>query len=148
MIIRADHVAGAAFIVLGIVVFAVSGDLPFGSITSPGAGMMPKLVAALMMLFAVLIIAGGRASRPLASIDWSDWKHAALVVVIFAAAIAGYRVLGFLLTMPLLVFALLLGVERQRVLPAAAYSIGLALFAYWLFGVALKAPLERGLLWL
>jgi hypothetical protein len=147
MIIRADHVAGAAFIVLGIVVFAVSGDLPFGSITSPGAGMMPKLVAALMMLFAVLIIAGGRASQPLASIDWSDWKHAALVVVILAAAIAGYRVLGFLLTMPLLVFALLLGVERQRVLPAAAYSIGLALFAYWLFGVALKAPLERGLLW-
>jgi hypothetical protein len=147
MIIRADHVAGAAFVVLGIVVFAISGDLPFGSLSAPGAGMMPKLVAALMMLFAVLIIAGGRASQPLATIDWSDRGHAALVVVIFAAAIAGYRVLGFLLTMSLLVFALLVGVERQRVLPAAAYSIGLALFAYWLFGVALKAPLERGLLW-
>ena len=26
-------------------------------------------------------------------------------------------------------------------------TIGLTLFAYWLFGKALKAPLERGLLW-
>jgi hypothetical protein len=33
------------------------------------------------------------------------------------------------------------------VVRAAAYSIGLSVFAYWLFGIALKSPLERGLLW-
>ena len=33
-------------------VFAISGDLPFGTCPSPGAGMMPKLMAGLMMLFA------------------------------------------------------------------------------------------------
>jgi len=38
-------------------------------------------------------------------------------------------------------------VERRNVLIAAAYSLGLTLFAYWLFGKALKSPLERGLLW-
>ena len=55
--------------------------------------------------------------------------------------------LGFLITMSLLVFTLLTVVERRNVLIAAAYSVGLTLFAYWLFGKALKAPLERGLLW-
>jgi hypothetical protein len=49
--------------------------------------------------------------------------------------------------MTLLVFALLVVVERRNVWHAAAYSIGLTLFAYWLFGKALKSPLERGLLW-
>jgi hypothetical protein len=58
-----------------------------------------------------------------------------------------YRRLGFLITMTFLVLALLLVVERRRLLPAALYSVGLTLFAYWLFGKALKAPLERGLLW-
>jgi hypothetical protein len=49
--------------------------------------------------------------------------------------------------MSLLVFALLTVVERRKPLPALAYSVGLTLFAYWLFGKALKSPLERGILW-
>jgi len=147
MILRADHVAGGAFIALGIVVFAISGDLPFGTLSAPGAGMMPKLMAGLMMAFAVVLVAGGGSSQELATIDWSDRTHAALVVVAAAAAITLYRPLGFLITMTLLVFSLLVLVERRNVVHAAAYSVGLSVFAYWLFGIALKSPLERGLLW-
>lgn len=128
-------------------VFAISGDLPFGRLSAPGAGMMPKLATALMMLFAALVIVGAAQSAPLASIDWSDRGHAALLVLITAIAAAAYRPLGFLITMTLLVFALLVVVERRNALIAAGYSIGLTLFAYWLFGKALKSPLERGLLW-
>jgi hypothetical protein len=128
-------------------VFAVSGDLPFGSLSAPGAGMMPKLMAALMMLFAAFIIMGAADSPAFSSIDWSDRGHAALVVAITAVAVLGYRPLGFLIDMALLVFALLVLVERRRLLAAAAYSVGLTVFAYWLFGKALKSPLERGLLW-
>jgi hypothetical protein len=145
--LRSDHVAGAAFFALGIVVFAISGDLPFGTVSSPGAGMMPKLMAGLMMLFAVLVAAGGGGSEEFSKLDWSDRWHAILLVVITAAAVAFYQTLGFIITMSLLVFTLLVVVERRGLLPAAAYSIGLTLFAYWLFGKALKSPLERGLLW-
>jgi hypothetical protein len=147
MIIRSDYVAGGAFIALGLLVFANSGDLPFGTLSAPGAGMMPKLMAGLMMLFAVIIIGMGRDSAPLTTIDWSDWTHAALLLLVAAIAIACYQTLGFLITMSLLVFALLVVVERRHVVPAAAYSIALTVFAYWLFGIALKAPLEHGLLW-
>jgi hypothetical protein len=147
MTLRSDHVAGAAFIILGIVVFAISGDLPFGRLSAPGAGMLPKLMAGLMIAFAAAVIIGGAASRPFAETDWSDRSHALLVLGITAAAIALYQTLGFLITMALLVFTLLVVVERRKLLPAAAYSVGLTAFAYWLFGTALKAPLERGLLW-
>ena len=44
MTLRTDHVAGAIFVAFGLLVFAVSGDLPFGTLSFPGAGMMPKLV--------------------------------------------------------------------------------------------------------
>lgn len=147
MILRADHVAGGAFIALGIAVFAISGDLPFGRLSAPGAGMMPKLMAGLMMVFAAVVVLRAGESPPFASIDWSDRAHAALLVLITAAGVASYQTLGFLITMTLLVFALLVVVERRNVLIAGAYSIGLTLFAYWLFGKALKSPLERGLLW-
>ncbi|MBX9772972.1 MAG: tripartite tricarboxylate transporter TctB family protein [Xanthobacteraceae bacterium] len=147
MTLRTDHAAGLFFIALGVLVFALSGDLPFGTISSPGAGMMPKLMAGLMIAFAVAIFAVGHTSQRLAEIDWSDRWHALLVVLITAAGIYAYQRLGFLVTMSLLVFTLLVIVERRNALIAAAYAIGLTLFAYWLFGKALKAPLERGILW-
>jgi hypothetical protein len=147
MTLRADHVAGAFFILLGVAVFIIGDDLPFGRLSAPGAGMMPKLVAGLMMLFAVIIIAGAGSGRPLAAIGWDEVGHAVQVVLITAAAVALYTRLGFLITMTLLIFVLLVVIERRHVVPAALYSIGLTLFAYWLFGKALRAPLERGLLW-
>lgn len=148
MTLRADHVAGALFILLGVIVFAVSSELPFGRVSAPGAGMMPKLVTGLMMIFAGALVIAARAGRPFIAIDWSDRGHAMLVVVISAIAIALYQPLGFIITMALLVFGLLVIVERRNILIAAGYSLALTFFAYWLFGIALKSPLERGIFWL
>jgi hypothetical protein len=147
MMLRADHVAGAAFIVLGIAVFALSGDLPFGRLSAPGAGMMPKLVAGLMIAFALFIMIVRTDDKLFADIDWSDRWHALLLVGITAVAVSLYQWLGFLITMSLLVFALLVVVERRNLLAAGVYAVALTVFAYWLFGIALKAPLERGILW-
>jgi tripartite tricarboxylate transporter TctB family protein len=130
-----------------VVIIAASGELPFGSLSAPGAGMLPKVMAGFMILFALLLVLGARESPPLASVDWSDRGHAALVVLITGAGVAAYQRLGFLITMTLLVFALLVVVERRRLLPAAAYSIALTLFAYWLFDKVLRSPLEPGVLW-
>ena len=49
--------------------------------------------------------------------------------------------------MSLLVFALLTLVERSILLLAPIYAISLTVFAYWLFSVILKSPLEHGVLW-
>ena len=47
MILRSDHIAGALRRRLGLLVFALSGDLPIGSLSMPGAGMLPKLLGVL-----------------------------------------------------------------------------------------------------
>jgi hypothetical protein len=146
LIIRTDHVAGSFFVALGIVVLALSGDLPVGTLSFPGAGMMPKLVAGLMIVFGLLLVGRAGESATLASLAWGDLSHAARVVAITAVAIALYQPLGFIITMALLLFTLTFGAERRPVLAAAAFSAGVVALTYLLFAVVLKTPLEPGVL--
>jgi Tripartite tricarboxylate transporter TctB family len=145
MTLRADHVAGALAIAVAIAVLAVSGDLPVGTVAFPGAGMMPTLICALMILFGVLLIASADSSPPFASIGWSDLPHAARVFAITTVAVALYTTLGFVITMSLLLFVLV-ALEGRNLLAAAAFSLGVTLSTYALFTVVLKTPLEQGLL--
>ena len=145
MTLRADHAAGGVFVAFGLVVLAMSGDLPFGTLSFPGAGMMPKLVAGAMIFFGLVLIVRARESAPLANISRGDLWHAARVTAITAAAIALYQTLGFIVTMTLLLFALVFGAERRNPLHAGVFSIGVVLVTYALFTVALKTPLDPGI---
>src|SRR5215467_10760794 len=146
MTLRADHVAGGFFVAFGLLVFALSGDLPVGTLSFPGAGMMPKLVVILMIGFGLVLMLRASESPPLATLAWHDLPHAARVVAITAVAIALYQWLGFLITMVLLLFALTAGAERRHPIAAAAFSVGVVALTYVLFEFALKTPLEQGLL--
>jgi hypothetical protein len=108
--------------------------------------MMPKLVAGLMIVFGLLLVARAGESATLASLAWGDLPHAARVVAITAVAIALYQLLGFVITMALLLFTLTFGAERRPVLAAAAFSAGVVALTYLLFTVVLKTPLEPGVL--
>ena len=146
MTLRSDHIAGGAFVAFGLLVFALSSDLPFGTLSFPGAGMMPKLGAGFLILFALLLILRANESAPVATVSWRDLPHAARVVAITAAAIALYQTLGFAITMTLLLFTLTFVTERRNPLVAAGFSVGVVGLTYLLFAVALKTPLERGIL--
>ena len=146
LILRRDHVGGGAFVVAGALVLAVSADLPFGTLASPGAGMLPTLVVGLMMAFGLALFAGAPNSPPLARIAWADLLHAVRVILVAAAAAALYTTVGFVITMGALLFALTFFVERRPLLPAAAFSIGVTALAYAVFSLALKTPLPRGLI--
>ena len=145
--LRRDHVAGAAFIVAGVFLWAVSGDLPFGTLASPGAGMLPKLVIALMVGFAAILLVRAGDSPPLATLPWDDLPHAVRVVAVTAGGIALYTRLGFLVTMALLLFGLTFAIERKPLLNSLLFSAGVTGIAYVLFNTLLKSPLPRGVLW-
>jgi hypothetical protein len=130
VILRRDHIAGGLFVVAGIVLFAVSGDLPIGSMAMPGAGMLPKLIIGLMIVFGLMLTAQAHHSPPFATIAWDDLPHALCVRI----------------TMALMLFGLLVAVERQSLIRAALFSIGVPVGADLLFGTLLKSPLPRGLL--
>src|SRR4029079_13987043 len=144
MILRADHVAGAFFVGVGVLIIALSGDLPFRTLSFPGSGFLPRILAILTIFFGILLALRASESRPLGELTWTDATHAGLVVAITAVAILLFDWLGFLITDILLIFALLMIIERRRVLPAAAYSIGVVVITYVLFVHVLKTPLNPG----
>jgi hypothetical protein len=144
--LRRDHVAGGCFVVAGAVVLAISSDLPFGTLASPGAGMLPMLLIGLLMVSGAVLFVRARESPPLASIAWADLRHALPVIAVACVAAITYTALGFLAVMPLMLFFLIFVVERRPLLPAAAFSIGATFLAYAVFGYLLKSPLPRGIM--
>lgn len=144
MVLRRDHVAGGAFVIAGALVLAVSRDLPFGTLASPGSGMLPILVTALMMAFGVLLVAGGGASPPFREVSWADMPHAVRVMAASAVAVSFYQALGFLATMALLLLSLTFIVERKPLARSLLFSVGVTVLAYVLFNSLLKAPLPYG----
>src|SRR5262249_42963416 len=108
--------------------------------------MMPKLVAGLLILFGLLLMLRANESAPVATVRGRRARPGAGFGPTPAAAIALYQTLGFVVTMALLLFALTFGTERRHPLAAAAFSIGVVALTYLLFAVALKTPLEPGIL--
>jgi hypothetical protein len=146
-VLRRDHIAGGVFIAAGIILFAMSGDLPFGTLASPGAGMLPKLVLILLIGFGALLVIRAGESPPLAEIAWTDLAHAATVVAVAAVATALYTTIGFVLSISLLLFVLLYFIERRALWRAALVSIGVTVGCYLLFNTLLKSPLPPMPIW-
>jgi hypothetical protein len=144
MTLRADHVAGAAFIVFGVLIVALSGDLPVGGLSMPGSGFLPKILAGFMIAFGVVLVVRGGESRPFAELEWSDARHAAAVTAITAVAVYFFETLGFLTTMVAMMFVLLIAIERRPLLNAVLYSVGVVGVTYLTFVYVLKTPLATG----
>ena len=110
----------------------------------PGSGFLPKIVAALTIFFGLVLVLRAGESKTFATLTWGDAKHAALVAALTAIAIAAFDWLGFLTTNIVLIFALLVIIERRRLVPATIYSVGVVGGTYILFVHVLKTPLNTG----
>jgi hypothetical protein len=146
MNLRADHVAGAFFVAVGVFVIALSGDLPVGRLSMPGAGFMPLLLAGFIILFGASLFWRSRESKGFSEIAWDDGKHAAAVIVITTIAVGLYATLGFIVTMILMMMALLVAIERRNILLAGLYSIAVTVATYLVFVHVLQSPLPTGIL--
>ena len=143
MTLRADHVAGAAFVLFGAVIVALSGDLPTGQLSMPGSGFLPKIIAAMMMILGAALVVRGKESAAFSELGWSDLPHAAQVAVIAAIGISLYTVLGFLITLILMVSAILIVIERRNPLRAVPYAVVIVTITYLGFEYMLKTPLPN-----
>lgn len=144
MTLRADHVAGAAFVAFGGAIIALSGDLPVGALSMPGAGFLPRIVATLTIVFGLaLVLRASAESPPFAELDWADGKHALMVTAITGGGILFYERLGFIVTMLLTLMALLTIVERRNPLRAAIFCAAIVTVTYASFVYGLKTPLPE-----
>jgi hypothetical protein len=144
MTLRADHIAGLCFVGIGLLVIALSGDLPFGSLPSPGAGFLPFLLAVITIILGAALMMRASESPALSIVKWPDLPHAAMVIGVISAATALFLQLGFFITMSLSMIGLLVVVERRRVIPAVIYSLSAVSITYLTFKYVLNTPLALG----
>jgi hypothetical protein len=142
--VRTDRAAGAGLAVLGLYALWESRVLPLGSLSQPGPGYMPVVLALLLIALGALAAATGAGSPRLAALGWGEAPRALTIVAACAGAAFLLERLGYRVTMALLLVFLLGVVERRRPLFAVAYAIALAVGTHLLFDTVLRVPLPRG----
>lgn len=139
-----DRWAGIALVALAIFVFWECRTIPFGTVKEPGPGVVPALLAAILLVCSLAVIAGGRAAPRVNALDWSEWRHAVAILGTCAFMALALERLGYRITMVLALLGLLRLVERKGWVPAALFAVGFSLGSYFLFNTLLRVQMPRG----
>jgi putative tricarboxylic transport membrane protein len=139
-----DRVAGSALALLAVVTAWETRRLPLGTLSEPGPGYLPLLLALLLAGLGALVALRGGASPPLAALGWPEAGHAVAILAGCAFAAVALERLGYRLTVAILVGFLLGVMERKRPAVVAAVALGLSFASFFLFASLLKVPLPRG----
>ena len=138
-----DRVGGVALAALALFTVWESRKLPLGNLQNPGPAYMPLLLAALLLIFAILIVVFGAHSARMASVSWAEWRHAVAILGVCAFMALGLERLGYRLTI-FVALAFLLGVLERRTLITTLLFAGIFSGAsFYLYATLLRVPLPR-----
>jgi putative tricarboxylic transport membrane protein len=139
-----DRWAGLVLAAVAIFVLWESRAIPFGTVMEPGPGIVPALLAGILLVCSLAVIAGGAGAPRVTALDWSGWRHAAAILGTCAFMALALERLGYRLTMILALLGLLRLVERKRWVVAAAFAVGFSLGSHFLFNTLLRVQMPRG----
>jgi hypothetical protein len=143
-VLTRDRVAGAVFFLFALFAMWEDRAFPLGSLTKPGPGYMPMVLAIILAAMAILVILAGGRSPALATLNWAEKKHALAILAGCTFTAMALERLGYRLTMFLLVGLLLWVVERKRPAVTVAMALGLSLGTFYVFSTLLRVPLPLG----
>ena len=139
-----DRIGGAALLLFALAVMWEDRAFPLGTVSKPGPGYMPMLLAGILVAMAILVIWTGGRSAALRTLKWPETKHAVAILAGCAFAALALERIGYRLTVILLVGFLLWVVERKGAAVTIATALGLALGTFYVFGTLLQVPLPLG----
>jgi putative tricarboxylic transport membrane protein len=143
-LLTSDRCSGT--ILVAIAAFAVwqNSGLPLGSLSEPGPGSVPLILAVLLGLTGVLIAVFGARSLPVRELGWADARRAIAIIAALGFATMAFERLGYRLTVIALLVFLIGAVERRHPVSVIAVSFGFAFISYWIFNSLLLVQLPRG----
>ena len=141
--LRGDHFAGGVLIALAAFVIWENRGYPLGSLSAPGPGSVPLMLAVILGALGLLIVLRGSASPLLNSIDWSESKRGIVLLIACGVATFALERIGYRLTMIALLVFILGVVERKKPLATGLVAFGFAFVSYFLLATLLKVQLPR-----
>ncbi len=139
-----DRWSGAALALLATYVAFEAFQLPFGTVSQPGPGFFPVLLAVVLFVLAAAIMITARAPGPVIRFAREARDVAALAGALLVVAVFMDR-LGFIVCATAAMLLLLRAVARLSWPASAALAAGGALVVFALF-TTLGVPLPKGLL--
>jgi len=136
-----DRAAALALAVAAGVALWAARRYPFGTLAEPGPGLVPLLLAALLLAGAVgLAVHGGAATR-LREVRLADLPLALVLLALMGVATLALEHAGYRATAGGFLFVLLAVVERRPWWIAALLAGGFALGSFWVVNNLLRVPL-------
>ncbi len=139
--LRSDRVSGLMLVALALYVWWMNRAYPIGSLSEPGPGYVPLLLAIFMGVMGLLVTLSGGKSMPLVAMQWTETRRA--IALLVACGVAAYALerLGYRITMAALLVFFLGVMERRKPVMVAVVGIGFSLATYYLFATLLRVPL-------
>jgi len=139
--LRSDQVSGLMLVALALYVWWMNRAYPIGTLSEPGPGYVPLLLAIFMGVMGLLVVLAGGKSEPLAAMEWTEAKRAAALLIACGVAAYALERLGYRITMAALLVFFLGVMERRKPLMVAVVGIGFSLVTYYVFAILLRVPL-------
>ena len=139
--LRSDRISGLMLIALAAYVGWMNRVYPLGTLSEPGPGYVPLLLAIFMGMMGLLVVIAGGKSMPVSEMEWNESKRALAILVACGAAAFALERLGFRITMAALLVFFLGVMERRHPAKVAAVALGFAFIAYYVFATLLRVPL-------
>lgn len=139
-----DRLAGGALALFALGVVWESRKLPLGTLSEPGPGYMPTLLALSLLGFTVLIVVAGARAPALGTVTWVGWRHAVAILGACAFTALGLERLGYRLTIFVALLVLVKFVEGKGWVGSGAFALGFSFGSFYLFNNLLRVPLPLG----
>jgi putative tricarboxylic transport membrane protein len=144
-----ETISGALLAALGVYIFLQSRAWDYYTEDGPGPGFFPYWYGiAMVALSLALIVTRVRAVKTDNghAVDWAGMRRALGTWLAFALSVALMRPLGFVVSLALLTFAIVILVFRRSPVTAGLTAIGVAAAFYLMFPVILGEQLPTGVL--
>lgn len=128
-------------VALALYVWWMNRVYPIGTLSEPGPGYVPLLMAIFMGVMGLMVALSGSKSMPLAQMEWTEAKRA--IAILIACGVAAYALerLGYRITVAALLVFFLGVMERKKPMTVALVGAGFSLVTYYLFATLLRVPL-------
>ena len=139
-----DRLSAGVLALFALFVMWDSRQLPLGTFRHPGPAYVPVVLAALLLLFAVLILLTAGQAPKLSSLRWTEWRHALAIFVACVFSVFAIERLGYRLSMFLMLGFLVKFVEKRSWISTLIFASSLSFGSYFLFYTLLRVPLPQG----
>ena len=114
---------------------------PVGTLSEPGPGYVPLLLAVFLGAMGLLVALRGGQSQPLKAIAWSEGARAVLILIACGAAAYSLERLGYRITIAAMLIFFFGVLERHKPWMVALVALGFSLISYYVFATLLRVPL-------